>query len=71
MVLFRIHKNSIYPFHLKNLLYKPKTSRFPRFTIINISLSKGIIYPCAFCYPLILYYADSTTTAQEQNSFFK
>lgn len=55
MVLFRIHKNlSIYPFHLKNLLYKPKTSRFPRFTLISISLSKGIIYPCAFCYPLIL-----------------
>lgn len=68
MVLFGTNKNlTIYPFHLKNLPYKPKTSRFPCFTTINISLTKNIIYPSALCYPfIILYYAVSTTTAQRQ-----
>lgn len=71
MVLFRIHKNlSIYPFHPQSLLHKCKTSRFPCFTIIHISLSKGITFPCAFRYLFVSLYSYSTTTAQRQNSFF-
>lgn len=43
MVLFRIHKNlSTHPFHPQSLLHKYKTSRSPCFTIIHISLCKGI-----------------------------